>query len=98
VITQNGHARVIIQDLHSYEQIQDSLAMLKILAQGQDDVRAKRIKPLKQSFADIRKKRTSAKSVDKIGKNSPRRHGNTEKQRLLEFTPSAKTPRGEFKQ
>ena len=56
IITQNGHARVIIQDLHSYEQIQDSLAMLKILAQGQDDVRAKRIKPLKQSFAGVRQK------------------------------------------
>jgi len=62
IITQNGHARVIIQDLHSYEQIQDSLAMLKILAQGQDDVRAKRIKPLKQSFADIRQKIRSEKA------------------------------------
>jgi len=56
IITQNGHARVIIQDLHSYEQIQDSLAMLKILAQGQADICAKRVKPLKHSFADIRKK------------------------------------------
>lgn len=62
VITQNGHARVIIQDLHSYEQTQDSLALLKILAQGQEDIRKKRFKPLKQAFADVRRKACAARA------------------------------------
>jgi len=60
VITQNGRARVIIQDLRSYEQTQESLAMLKILSIGQSDVKAKRVKPLRRAFSDIRKKAAAA--------------------------------------
>lgn len=32
VITQNGEAKAILQDIKKYEQIQDSMALLKILA------------------------------------------------------------------
>lgn len=62
VITQKGRARVIIQDLHSYEQIQDSLTMLKILAQSQKNIRNNQFKPLKRAFADIRQKAHTTKS------------------------------------
>ena len=55
VITQNGKAQAILLDLESYEEIQESLAMLKILAQGQEDVRHKRYHPFRQAFAQIRK-------------------------------------------
>ena len=34
VITQNGEAKVVIQDIGSYEQTQETLALLKILALG----------------------------------------------------------------
>lgn len=34
VITQNGEAKVVIQDIESYEQTQEALALLKILALG----------------------------------------------------------------
>lgn len=34
VITQNGEAKVVLQDIDSYEQIQETLALLKILAIG----------------------------------------------------------------
>ena len=34
VITQNGHAKVVIQDIESYEQTQETIALLKILALG----------------------------------------------------------------
>ncbi|MBI3987378.1 MAG: type II toxin-antitoxin system Phd/YefM family antitoxin [Lentisphaerae bacterium] len=60
VITQNGHARAIIQDMQSYEQTQESLALLKILAQGQADIRAGRFKPLRKAFADARKRARDA--------------------------------------
>jgi len=33
-ITQNGEAKVVIQDIASYEQTQQTMAMLKILALG----------------------------------------------------------------
>jgi len=34
IITQNGEAKVIIQDIKSYEQTQETMALLKILALG----------------------------------------------------------------
>ncbi len=34
VITQNGEAKVVIQDIESYEQTQETMALLKILALG----------------------------------------------------------------
>ena len=34
VITQNGEAKVVIQDIESYEQTLETMALLKILALG----------------------------------------------------------------
>ncbi|PLX33628.1 MAG: antitoxin, Phd family protein, partial [Ignavibacteria bacterium] len=34
VITQNGEAKAVIQDIESYEQTQETLALLKVLALG----------------------------------------------------------------
>lgn len=38
VITQNGEARMVVQDIKSYEQTQETLALLKILALGNQEV------------------------------------------------------------
>ena len=54
VITLNGRAKAIVQDLQTYEQTQESLAMLKIIAQSREDVRKGRFKPLHKVFAEIR--------------------------------------------
>ena len=56
IVTQNGEPKVVVQDLQTYESIQDSLAMLKILALSAKDHEAGRYKPVKQAFADIRKR------------------------------------------
>lgn len=40
VITQNGEAKAVIQDVRSYEETQASLALLKILALGDAQVQA----------------------------------------------------------
>lgn len=34
IITQNGEAKMVIQDIESYEQTQETMALLKILALG----------------------------------------------------------------
>jgi len=34
IITQNGEAKVVIQDIESYEQTRETMALLKILAMG----------------------------------------------------------------
>ncbi|MBN1670264.1 MAG: type II toxin-antitoxin system Phd/YefM family antitoxin [Kiritimatiellae bacterium] len=54
VITQNGRARVIVEDLRSYEQTQESLAMLKLIAQSRESVRRGRTKPFRKAFAAVR--------------------------------------------
>ena len=38
VITQNGEAAAVLQDVLSYEQTQETLALLKILALGTRDI------------------------------------------------------------
>jgi len=58
VITQNGEARAVLQDVHSYEQTQDTLALLKILALGQQDIRAGRLVPADQVLARLRQPST----------------------------------------
>jgi PHD/YefM family antitoxin component YafN of YafNO toxin-antitoxin module len=56
VITQNGEAKVIVQDIKVYEDMQDSLALLKILALSNKSLEEKEYKPLEVSFYDIKKK------------------------------------------
>ena len=54
VITQNGEAKAILQDIKKYEQIQDSLALLKILALSNKSLKDKDYKPVIESFKSIR--------------------------------------------
>jgi prevent-host-death family protein len=46
IITQNGEAKAVPQDVASYEQTQETLARLKILALGTQQVAQGRAKPL----------------------------------------------------
>lgn len=55
VITQHGEAKAVLQDIGAYEQTQESLALLKMLAQSSKSLREGRSKPVKKAFADIRK-------------------------------------------
>jgi prevent-host-death family protein len=56
VITQHGEAKAVLQDIASYEQTQESLALLKMLAQSSKCIQEGRSKPVKKAFADIRKR------------------------------------------
>lgn len=60
VITQNGEAKAVLQDVVSFEQTQETLALLKILALGQQDVAAGRVKPVADVVARLRAKRANA--------------------------------------
>lgn len=59
VITQNGEAKAVLQDVASYEETQETLALLKILALGQQDIEARRVRPLAEVVARLRAKRAS---------------------------------------
>ncbi len=45
IITQNGEAKVVLQDIQNYEQMQETMALLKILALGMGQVEAGKVKP-----------------------------------------------------
>jgi len=38
VITQNGRAKAVLQDVHAYEEMRRTIAMLKIVAQSEADI------------------------------------------------------------
>jgi prevent-host-death family protein len=56
VITQHGEAKAVLQDIVSYERLQESLALLKILAQTSKSVAKGRVKPVKAAFTSVRKR------------------------------------------
>jgi prevent-host-death family protein len=60
VITQNGEAKAVLQDVASFEETQETLALLKILALGNQDVAAGKVKPAAEVVARLRAKRTPA--------------------------------------
>lgn len=57
VITQNGEAKAVIQDVASYEETQEALALLKLLALGNRDIEAGRTRPTRDVVARLRAKR-----------------------------------------
>jgi prevent-host-death family protein len=57
VITQNGEAKAVLQDVASFEETQETLAMLKILALGNQDVAAGNAKPVADVVAGLHAKR-----------------------------------------
>ena len=53
VITQNGEAKVVVQDIKMYEKTQETMAMLKLLAMT--NVKSKDAVDIKATFNDLRK-------------------------------------------
>lgn len=57
VITQNGEAQAGLVDVASFEATHETLALLKILALGQQEVAAGKVKPAAEVVARLRAKR-----------------------------------------
>ena len=56
IITQNGEAKAIVQDINSYEQTQESLSLLKILTQSKKSLNKGNYKPINKAFNDLKKR------------------------------------------
>ena len=56
IVTQNGSTAAIIQDPESYERTQQAMAMLKLVAMADEDVRKGRTHTHKEVFATARKR------------------------------------------
>lgn len=61
VITQNGRPKAVIQDPESYERMRAALGLMKLLAQGEADVRAGRVISQDKLFSEIQEHLRSAK-------------------------------------
>ena len=60
VITKNGEAKAVLQDVASYEATQETLALLKVLALGQQEVALGKVTPLSEVVARLKAKRAMA--------------------------------------
>jgi len=60
VITQNGEAKVVIQDIDSYEKTQQTMALLKILALGIRQVEEGDMVPANEAIKRVRKRRETS--------------------------------------
>ena len=59
VITQNGEAKVVLQDIKSYEQTQETMALLKILALGNRQIEAGNVEPADVVIQRLREQRSN---------------------------------------
>lgn len=59
VITQNGEAKVVMQSIKSYEQTQETMALLKMLALGMRQIDERKVQPAGDVVAKLRSRSKS---------------------------------------
>ena len=57
VITQNGEAKVVLQDIDSFETTQETMALLKVLALGNRQIEAGQVEPAADVIARLRERK-----------------------------------------
>lgn len=56
IITQNGQAKVVIQDIESYEQTQQTISLLKILSLGVRQIEEGKVLPAEEVIKSLRER------------------------------------------
>jgi len=56
VITQNGEAKAVVQDIKSYENLQNSLNLLKLIVQSENDIENNNVIEQEEMFNNLEKK------------------------------------------
>ncbi len=56
IITQNGEPRAILQDPQSYENMRNAIGLLKLISQGEREIKIERTKTQDEVFKNIEKK------------------------------------------
>ena len=56
IITQNGEPKAVLQDPKSYGDMRNAIGLLKLISQGENDIKHGRIKTQKDVFSNIDKK------------------------------------------
>ena len=55
VITQNGEPKAVLQDPESYENMRNAIGILKLISQGEQDVKEGRLRSQEDVFANVEK-------------------------------------------
>ncbi len=53
IITQNGEPKAILQDPESYENMRNAIGILKLISQGEDEIRSGKARPQQEVFESI---------------------------------------------
>lgn len=53
VITQNGEAKLVVMDVKSFEEQEDTMALLKLLAMGNREIEDGKFRDAEDVFADL---------------------------------------------
>ena len=53
IITQNGEPRAVLQDPKSYENMRNAMGILKLISQGEGDIRSGKVKSQEKVFRDM---------------------------------------------
>ena len=56
VVTHNGEAKVVVQDIRSYERMQETLALLKILTRSKQNIKRGQAKSMDETFQSLDKR------------------------------------------
>ena len=56
IITQNGEAKVVIQDIKTYENMQNSINLLKLIVQSENDIENGDVLNQEEMFSNLEKK------------------------------------------
>ena len=56
IITQNGEAKAVVMDINSFEEQKDTLLMLKLVIQGEQNIKNNKIIPQVKVFKNIEDK------------------------------------------
>ncbi len=54
IITQNGEAKAALLDIHEYDELLESLALLKLISQSKKSIAEDKVKPFRDVFKSIR--------------------------------------------
>ena len=56
IVTHNGEAKVVVQDIRTYERMQHTLALLKLLTRSKENIKRGNVKSMDETFASLTKK------------------------------------------
>lgn len=56
ILTQNGSATAVVQDYETYQSLKEALALMKLMVQGESDVKAGKLVPQSRVFADLKER------------------------------------------